>query len=464
MEEHTMSIKKTVAIVAAAGALAAISVPAMAFENEFHGMFNGKFFLSNFDGANTSALGAAKQENYRTANYFEQRARVQYTAKASNDLKLVTHFELDSRFGGNGNTGYKGIIGGNDSGQLGADSLTLETKHVYLDFNAGSTNVKVGIQPYKDAFKGIYLDEDLSAIATKTKVGTATIGVAYARLDTKNTTTTTYEIYTKKGGYHTENITANATYNEQARDLFLLDTSFALGKDAKAGLSYYFDADYTTDSARLLHTLGLNAEAKMGILTASGFAAMQMGHQKAAGGSNQYHGYALNAALKAAVGPGTAKTSILFTSGDGNTSAADKHVTSWTSTNSSFNESGMMILNRNTADDGTTTDNSIAGATQNGTKGQILYTLGYDAKLGSKAYANFNAGMLWCAKSAGAPNSNAGDLMATEINAETGYKLYDNLTVKVQAAYAILGGYYKLAGNKDPENPYTFRTGLSYAF
>ena len=30
----------------------------------------------------------------------EQRARILYTAKASDDLKLVTHFELDSRFGG----------------------------------------------------------------------------------------------------------------------------------------------------------------------------------------------------------------------------------------------------------------------------------------------------------------------------------------------------------------------------
>ena len=33
-------------------------------------------------------------------NYFEQRARLQYTAKVSDDLKLVTHFELDTRFGG----------------------------------------------------------------------------------------------------------------------------------------------------------------------------------------------------------------------------------------------------------------------------------------------------------------------------------------------------------------------------
>ena len=49
MKEAHMKLKKTVAIAAAAGALAAISVPAMAFENEFHGMYKLKYFLSNFE-------------------------------------------------------------------------------------------------------------------------------------------------------------------------------------------------------------------------------------------------------------------------------------------------------------------------------------------------------------------------------------------------------------------------------
>lgn len=454
-----MSIKKTVAIAAAAGALAAISVPAMAFENEFHGIFNSKFYLSNVDKGGSAAIAPeTTRDANRTQNYFEQRARLQYTAKASNDLKLVTQFELDSTFGGlSGTKNYKGVAAGNNSGQLDADSITLETKHVYLDFNAGPSNVKVGILPYKDAFKGIFLDADVSAIATTTKVGDLTIGAAFSRIS-------------NEGGQ---------TYNDLARDLFLLDTSFALSKDAKVGFSYYLDADYTVSkSESTMHTLGLNADAKLGGLNISGFAAMQAGNKKNAIGTTtaQYHGYAMNVAAKMAVGPGTAKTSLLFTSGD---EGKDMHYNGWVApgSKSTFNESGMMILNRNTADDGLTTDNSIAHTNQNGAKGQILYTLGYDAKLGAKAYANANAGMLWVAKSAGAPvdaktgKANGGDLMATELNVEAGYKLYDNLTVKFQAAYAILGGYYNNSATnstattaKSPENPYTIRTGLSYAF
>jgi hypothetical protein len=62
--------------------------------------------------------------------------------------------------------------------------------------------------------------------------------------------------------------------------------------------------------------------------------------------------------------------------------------------------------------------------------------------------------------------------MGAELNLETGYKVYDNLTAKVQLAYVMLGGYYKHHSvdasatglNKTPEDPYTARVGLSYAF
>ncbi len=62
--------------------------------------------------------------------------------------------------------------------------------------------------------------------------------------------------------------------------------------------------------------------------------------------------------------------------------------------------------------------------------------------------------------------ANGTNFLGTEINIETGYKLYDNLTAKIQAAYVILGGYYAgtAANGKDPEDPYTARVMLSYVF
>jgi hypothetical protein len=135
----------------------------------------------------------------------------------------------------------------------------------------------------------------------------------------------------------------------------------------------------------------------------------------------------------------------------------------------------MFLLFR-TGVGGTTNDRTISGGNfNNNYKGSILYTLGYDATITPKLYANTNVGMLWVAKSNKAPTSivdgtpNGGDMLGTEINLETGYKVYDNLTARVQLAYVILGGAYhntigSAADPKKPEDPYTARIGLSYAF
>ena len=50
MKEAHMKLNKKIVVAAAAGALCvAAAVPAMAIENEFHGTFSFKTFLSNMD-------------------------------------------------------------------------------------------------------------------------------------------------------------------------------------------------------------------------------------------------------------------------------------------------------------------------------------------------------------------------------------------------------------------------------
>jgi len=492
-----MNFKKTVAIAAAAGALAAISVPAMAFENEFHGSYTFNTLFSNFqDGGsgdfNPALGGTAATTTYATSpstglpvattvpgakgygenrpmnNYFEQRARIQYTAKASDDLKLVTHFEINNRFGNiNTVTGTKGAVDVSGS-DLDTDGLSLVTKHVYLDFNLGSNfNTKLGLQPYKDTIKGLFIDADIPAIMTTTKLGAYTLGVGFSRYaDDSGTTSSPLRL------------------GDNDKDLFILDNTFAISKDTKVALSYYFLADYAATGATpsplvahtinqdiLLNTLGLSGETKLGALSLSGFAAMQAGHQKnfVGTGSRNFHGYAANVAAKLAVGPGTARTALLFTSGDnsGNTGSYKGWVNSSVD---SYNEGGMMILARSTANSPTSTDRYIRRNVTN----IALLTAGYDAKLTDKLYANGNIGFAWVPASTSTtlnPNKNGGDFMGTEINLETGYKLYTNLTLRAQAAYMMLGGYYKNATNYDvngagvnPENPYTARLFASFAF
>ena len=468
-----MNFKKTVAIATAAGALAAISVPAMAFENEFHGLLNFNTTFSNFqDGGSGNFTPAGTKENKQMNNYFEQRARIMYVAKASDDLKMVTQFEINNRFG-NINTVPAGTtlksaldVSGSD---LDTDGLSMVTKHVYLDFNVGSNfNAKLGLQPYKDTLKGIFIDADVPAVITTTKLGAYTLGVGFTRYaDDAGSTNAT----TRLGGYD--------------KDVFILDNTFAINKDTKAALSYYLLADYAVTGATpagaglthtagqdiLLHTLGLSGETKLGALSLSGFAAMQAGSQKNAGATataNRYfHGYALNAAAKMAVGSGTAKTAFLFTSGDNSSNKGSYK--GWVGSSvDSYNESGMMIMARNTANSPTSTDRYIRRDVTN----IALLTMGYDANLTDKLFANGNVGLGWTPASgkeivASTPATKNADFMGAELNAEVGYKLYKNLTLKTQLAYMVLGGMYKntaIGGTTTPENPYSARLHAQFSF
>lgn len=470
-----MKLKKAVSIAAAAGALAAISVPAMAFENEFHGMYKLKYFLSNYEtGGSKYIVPDTTRENLKTGNYFEQRARIFYTAKASDDLKLVTAFEIDSVFGDKAQSSATRGSGG----ALESDAVNLETKYVYLDFKIPSTPVKVtaGIQPYKDVFKGVFFDADIAGINTVSKVGGATLGLGYFR------------------AYDESYFTTTKTRGQDDLHLFALTGDYALNKDLKVGAAYYLYADDRFSTATTLHTLGANFDAKLGTLGLSGFAAMQQGLSKGTAANKvSYNGYAFNLGAKLPLGPGNLRAAGLFTTGEHDENGAvgnDGKVNSaWqsvmtsegsgaTSTGAnSYNESNMMLLNRSLTMGGTSTDQSIVYSTNNKNQGVILASLGYDATITPKLYANGNVGLAWASKTNGNSVKNAktgkfngSNFQGTEINVETGYKMYDNLTASVQAAYVFLGGYYTDTVNKgggkfeDPENPYTARIVLSYAF
>jgi len=436
-----MSLKKTVAIAAVAGALAAISVPAMALENEFHGSYYFGTLFSNYNNGAGGVNFTPTLENPKMNNYFEQRARIQYIAKASDDLKFVTHFEIDNQFGKS--TATTATSNKTNGVGIDADVVNIEVKHAYLDFNIGKNfNTKLGIQGYKDTLKGIFIDADVPAVVTNTKLGAYTLGLGFTRL---------------------KDSLSGTRVGDLNQDLFMMDNTYAFSKDTKAALSYYFLADYTTANARnLAHTLGLSGETKVGPVALSGFVAKQLGNSRtAAGARGSLHGWAANVAAKAAVGPGAVRTGFLFTSGDKSTTDNDNN--GWANTGvQSYNESGLIILTRNTANSPGNTDQYIRRIITN----QAVAFLGYDAKLTDKLSLDGAVGAAWVPSSAGAPNSNASDFMGTELGLTASYKLYNNLTLQAQAGYMILGGFYadSAAGAKDPENPYTMRLRARFAF
>lgn len=438
--------QKQMLTIAAAGALTAVTaLPAMAFENEFHGSFLFNSIFSNYNGnaqvnGNINVLGIAKKA--RMNNYTEQRARIQYIAKASDDLRMVTQFEIDNQWGKSTAT----TATSNKTNGVGIDTdvVNIEVKHAYLDFNVGkSFNVKAGMQPYKDTLKGIFVDADMPALMTTTKMGAYTLGFGFSRYSDLN------------GG---------TIPGDRTTDLVMLDNKFAFGKDTKAALSYYLLGNSNTlNGESVIHTLGLSGGTKVAGIDLSGFFAMQAGNNKnLAAPSYYYHGWAANVAAKMKAGPGTARTGFLFVSGDNSTSGDG----AWQTTGvTSYNESGLMILTRNTAYAPGNTNDFIRARISN----QAVAYLGYDAKLTEKFGLDTSLGFAWVPDSDTAenPTANNGDFMGAEISMNAKYQLYKNLSLQAQAGYMFLGALYKdsiNAATDTPQNPYTMKLQARYSF
>ncbi|MDY0383206.1 hypothetical protein [Trichlorobacter sp.] len=447
--------QKQMLTIAAAGALTAVTaLPAMAFEHNFNGTFVAKTYLSNIDG-NANGNVALTQENTKSNNFTDQRTRINYTAKASDDLKLVTQVEFQTWWGVENNAAGGG-------GDIDTDGDNLVVRYAYLDFNLGKNlNAKIGQQLFKDTFGGLYADADLPMARVTYKRGGYTLGLGYSRFNDEDTLAV-----------------ADSYKGNVSADLYALENTYAFNKDTKVGMSYYLNRDdATATSSKRVNTLGLFGATKMGALDLSTFVAMQKGYFHNGATKANYHGWAANVLAKMKLGNGLARTGFLFTSGDNSDKASSNHGWQTLSSNvatsngataaqNSYNESGMMLLVRNTSMGGTSNDNYLRKPITN----IALLHAGYNANLTEKLYANGNIGMAWLPASdynyghTSSGNVNGSDILGAEANVEVGYKLYPNLTLKAQAAYVKLGSAYKLANGNDPADPYTIRAGAYYSF
>jgi len=449
-----MSFSKKMLTFAAVSALtAATAVPAMALENEFHGMFKFMGYQGNaLTGGDNLKSGLSSDPH--SGFFAEQRARIMYTAKANDNLKLVTHFELDTRFGGiatTATTGYKGTLG-NDSGNIDADQLTLETKNVYLDFNCPITgsNVKAGLQPWGDAYGSLFLFADMTGLYATKKFDPLTASLGWFRFD--DNTVATAAPTTGAG--------------QLTGDLIIADAKFAVNKDMTVGASYYNVQNDTglaaTAPFELLHMVGVNADMKFGPAAVKPFAAYQFGEIN---GTDDVSAYLLGATAKVKAGPGAVNLAGYYMSGDEATTGDRDSFQTLGGAFTYFNASNMWLLVR--PNQAANTSTSVLGNDMTvGGRGSYGLFAGYEGTAG-KVFYNANLGYMAAVEERGTEDGAIG----TEINAQVGYKMYDNLSVSAAAAYAMLGDGLtgttdRIAGfgAADADDPYLFNVQLSYVF
>ena len=167
-----------------------------AVENQFGGYWRNRFaFEDNFTGKDTSSVF-----------YVDQRTRLFYTAKFSDDFKFVNKFEFNSSWGDTTKSQTAKVQTGTTfnadgsttpvytnydvsgaglgaGGDLGADGKgNLRIKNSYADFNVGSAvNAKIGILPATIA-RGFIFDDDASGAVATLKFGNVSVPLVYLDL------------------------------------------------------------------------------------------------------------------------------------------------------------------------------------------------------------------------------------------------------------------------------------------
>jgi len=172
-----------------------IAVPAFAFEVKWGGLFRARvlsqadFTQYNYD-TSTNALAGDDLSMIRKNitdersisylqhnNRFDQRLRMYIDFISSENLKVVTKWETQAVWGA---ARQAGSVGNTGSGNVGADSGSLNVKNVYLDFNIPQTplTAKVGVQGIALLDSWI-IDSDFSAALLQANLKPFTVILGY---------------------------------------------------------------------------------------------------------------------------------------------------------------------------------------------------------------------------------------------------------------------------------------------
>lgn len=153
---------KKILLIAAAFVLGiSMAIPSWAVENQFGGYWRTRAFSqTDIDGNDSGTLSA-----------IDSRTRLYYTAKFNDTLKFVNKFEFDPTWGDS------------VAGDIGADGNVFELKNTYVDFSMGAHNFKMGIQGYKLGHS-LLIDDDFSGINATFDLGSIKLPVVWARAST----------------------------------------------------------------------------------------------------------------------------------------------------------------------------------------------------------------------------------------------------------------------------------------
>jgi hypothetical protein len=168
-------MKKRLVMLVALVAVVAIALPAFALEFKYGGLYQLRWQSNN----NVTDGRAQQDEDLPgqfddNQNYMDQRLRMYFSFIASENLQVVTKWEVDTLWG-------QGVDKFTSGGGVGADSINLEMKNVYVEFNVPYTPVRstLGVQGIELMPGGWIISDDFSAAKFSAKFDPIKVTLGY---------------------------------------------------------------------------------------------------------------------------------------------------------------------------------------------------------------------------------------------------------------------------------------------
>jgi hypothetical protein len=343
---------------------------AQAVENQFGGYWRTRMFVQdNF----TTAL--------ETQSRFDNRTRLFYTAKFSDDFKFVNRFEFNS------------VWGDDDGGKVGADGKTFLVKHSYADFNLANWNVKLGIQGAALA-RGFLFADDFSGAVVTGNFGNVSVAPLWIRVDA-------------------EDFTPKTNTRDMAGVLAGINVSDALK------ISPYFIADMTSGSESWdNYYVGADVDMKMDAASVWGtFIYNTYEKDRVDGEAVDEDGDAFLVA--GGVKAGMVRGQAFYASGD------DKFI----------NPAGASYYWAEILGMGMFDNNAPPGAPRDKISNVAAFGAGVTVKPADKVSLDFDVWYAFLDEE----DANGEDELGLEFDAKLGYSIMDNLRADLVLAYLVAG-------------------------
>jgi hypothetical protein len=468
--------------------VAVMAAPAMA-GTDVNGFYRAKEYVSNYKNYTTGNYVNPSPADFDPTNsYIEQRFRLRFSMGEEN-VKAVAFFEQDLMWGdssGQPNTRNQG-------GAIGADSINVETKSMYLWFRVPNTGVDitVGLQSASDTYRGHFFGgADMAGVVSNIKFAPLSVRIGgftpWERDTTQDDDSQLFIAEVKISPVKELNLGLNLYYIRDGADSIGTTVGGGASGEASAASTSFLNSTQVVPGVTNIYMPGVNFDFNAGVVQLSGYAFAQFGDREydlPTLPKTKFRGYAGDLRIDANAGPAKVFLEGLYTSGDkpgttdkieGVVVAEDFKMYSSSSNPTSFD---MTIL-APSADEINTSRNlmytsnnnrATGGYAMNGVRlGATFIAAGASLKVGDRMTAKVGAGYLRANQLAPAAltgtNLNVSKKMGTEVNAYLNYNIMKGLDFGLYGAYAWLGDGYKVAGNPEPDNLYDLHGRLNYAF